>query len=131
MTSKEISAAIDSAANGASKILAIAKHNINNQTANLVRKVFGNRFSHENIEEACLTTADGKLFLPGSYLTTQAFSPDKNKSLTFHKLVLVSDDGQTVIDGDDFASLDFAHQCYTYVSQAACVLREKLLQKGK
>lgn len=99
MTKEEIKAAILSAENGANRILVIAKRNINNQTANLVRKVFNNR---------CQIA----VFPDGAHLTTLPVELPKHKDVDAHKLVLVAADG-TQTEADELAFAD----CLEYYDQ--------------
>lgn len=99
MTKEEINAAIQSAEHGANSILAIAKRNINNQTANLVRKVFNNRRQIAVIPKgACLTTIPREM--------------PKYKDVDAHKLILVAADG-TQTEADKLAFAD----CLNYYDQ--------------
>ena len=112
MTIDEITAAIQPAENGVNKILEIAKRNINNQTALLVRKVFGNRYPDP--------TAMGRT------LTTQSFSPAKQRDLVFHRLVVIGPDGGTAIDANEAFDAQTALGCYSKVLNDARAKRETL-----
>lgn len=92
MTKEEIKAAIQSAENGANRILAIAKRNVNNQTANLVRKIFNNHFQVLSSPK-------------GAYLTTVPCELPKHKDVDAHKLVFVAADG-TQTEADELAFSD-------------------------
>ena len=100
MTKEEIKAVIQSAENGANRILAIAKHNLNNQTANLVRKVFKNHYQVPSYPE-------------GAYLTTVPVENAKHKDVETHKLVFVATDG-TQTEADELAFAD----CHNYYELA-------------
>jgi len=112
MTPEEITAAIQPAENGVNKILEIAKRNINNQTALLVRKVFGNRYPDP--------TAAGRT------LTTQSFSPAKQRDLVFHKLVVIGPEGGVAIDANEAFNAQTALGCYTKVLNDAQTRLETL-----
>jgi len=107
MTKEEIKAAIQSAQNGAHRILAIAKRNVNNQTVNLVRKVFNNRFQVASVPE-------------GAYLTTLPVEMPKHKDVNAHKLVLVTADG-TQTEADELAFAD----CLDYYDQVLGAAEDK------
>ncbi len=112
MTIDEITAVIQSAENGVNKNLEIAKRNINNQTALLVRRVFGNRY-HDPTDA-------------GRTLTTQSFSPAKQRDLVFHKLVVISPDGGAATDANEAFDAQSALGCYAKVLSDAHAKREAL-----
>lgn len=109
MKTEEIQAVLDTATRGKDKNLNIAKHNLNNMSALLIRKLFNNVYK----------LPDAK----GASLTTRPFTPPKQKDQVFHRLTYVKPDG-TETDADTALSFDRSLSCFTDISNAAAYMAE-------